>query len=139
MGSKLCREESITTQYKKDTLIKTILKTNKYRISFQMRADKDEFRNLQIMWKDFISGARNTFIFNNTTKFPQEIKFLRLSDGSLQFSTSTTVNIDEDELKSFSKMFDTISKNIDSYNKPVSAGLTINDNNNSSTNLLVVN
>jgi hypothetical protein len=139
MGSKLCREESITTQYKKDTLIKTILKTDKYRISFQMRADKDEFRNLQIMWKDFISGARNTFIYNNTTKFPQEIKFLRLNDGSLQFTTSTTVNIDEDELKSFSKMFDTISKNIDSYNKPVSAGLTVNDNNNSSTNLLVVN
>jgi len=139
MGSKLCREESIRTQYKKDTLIKTILKTDKYRISFQMRADKDEFRNLQIMWKDFISGARNTFIYNNTTKFPQEIKFLRLNDGSLQFTTSTTVNIDEDELKSFSKMFDTISKNIDSYNKPVSAGLTVNDNNNSSTNLLVVN
>ena len=139
MGSKLCREESITTQYKKDTLIKTILKTNKYRISFQMRADKDEFHNLETMWKDFITGARNTFIFNNTTKFPQEIKFLRHNDGSLQFTTSTTVNIDEDELKSFSKMFDTISKNIDSYNKPVSAGLTINDNNSSSTNLLVVN
>jgi len=138
MGLLMSKKESITTQYKKDTLIKTVLETEKYRIGFQMRADKDEFRNIETMWKDFITGARNTFTYNNSTKYPQEIKFIRLNDGSLQFTTSTTVNIDEDELKSFTKMFDTISRNIDSYNKPVSAGLTITDSS-SSTNLLDIN
>jgi len=138
MGLLMSKKESITTQYKKDTLIKTVLKTEKYRIGFQMRADKDEFRNIETMWKDFITGARNTFTYNNSTKYPQEIKFIRLNDGSLHFTTSTTVIIDEDELKSFTKMFDTISRNIDSYNKPVSAGLTITDSS-SSTNLLDIN
>jgi hypothetical protein len=136
MGLLMSKKESITTHYKKDTLIKTVLETEKYRIGFQMRADKDEFRNIETMWKDFITGARNTFTYNNSTKYPQEIKFIRLNDGSLHFTTSTTVIIDEDELKSFTKMFDTISRNIDSYNKPVSAGLTITDSS-SSTNLLV--
>ena len=138
MGSLISKKTSIKTQYKKDTLIKTVLKTEKYRISFQMKADKDEFRNLETMWKDFITGARNTFTYNNSTKYPQEIKFIRLNDGSLQFTTSTTVNIDEDELKSFTRMFDTISRNINDYNKPVSTGLTITDSS-SSTNLLDIN
>ena len=138
MGSLISKKTSIKTQYKKDTLIKTVLKTEKYRISFQMKADKDEFRNLETMWKDFITGARNTFTYNNSTKYPQEIKFIRLNDGSLQFTTSTTVHIDEDELKSFTRMFDTISRNINDYNKPVSTGLTITDSS-SSTNLLDIN
>ena len=136
MGSKSSKQETITTHYKKDALIKTVLKTENYRIGFQMKADREESRNLQTMWKDFITGARNTFTYNNATKYPQQIKFIRLNDGSLQFTTSTTVNIKEEELESFTRMFDTISKNIDTYNKYVSTGLTVIDNS-SSSNLLV--
>jgi hypothetical protein len=136
MGSKSSKQETITTHYKKDTFIKTVLKTENYRIGFQMKADREESRNLQTMWKDFITGARNTFTYNNATKYPQQIKFIRLNDGSLQFTTSTTVNIKEEELESFTRMFDTISKNIDTYNKSVSTGLTVIDNS-SSSNLLV--
>ena len=136
MGSKSSKQETITTHYKKDALIKTVLKTENYHIGFQMKADREESRNLQTMWKDFITGARNTFTYNNATKYPQQIKFIRLNDGSLQFTTSTTVNIKEEELESFTRMFDTISKNIDTYNKSVSTGLTVIDNS-SSSNLLV--
>ena len=136
MGSKLSKPETITTQYKKDSLIKTILKTEKFRVSFQMKADKQEYRSVYNMWKDFITGERNTFYYNNTTKYPQEIKFIRLNDGSIKFTTSTTVSITEEELASFTKMFDNISKNIDEYNKSVTTGLTVTDSG-SSSNLLV--
>ena len=136
MGSKSSKPETITTQYKKDSLIKTILKTENFRVSFQMKADKQEYCSVYNMWKDFITGERNTFYYNNTTKYPQEIKFIRLNDGSIKFTTSTTVTINEEELASFTKMFDNISKNIDEYNKSVTTGLTVTDSG-SSSNLLV--
>jgi len=136
MGSKSSKPETITTQYKKDSLIRTILKTENYRISFQMKADKEEYRSVHNMWKDFITGERSTFSYNNQTKYPQEIKFIRLNDGSIKFTTSTSVTITEEELESFSRMFNNISKNIDEYNKSVTTGLTVTDNS-SSSNLLV--
>ena len=136
MGSKSSKPETITTEYKKDTLIKTILKTENFRVSFQMKADKQEYRLVHNMWRDFITGERNTFTYNNQTKYPQEIKFIRLNDGSIKFTTSTSVSIKEEELEAFTRMFDNISKNIEQYNKSVTTGLTVTDTG-SSSNLLV--
>ena len=136
MGSKSSKPETITTEYKKDTLIKTVLKMENFRVSFQMKADKQEYRLVHNMWSDFITGERNTFTYNNQTKYPQEIKFIRLNDGSIKFTTSTSVSIKEEELEAFTRMFDNISKNIEQYNKSVTTGLTVTDTG-SSSNLLV--
>ena len=139
MGSKSSKpnNNTITTEYKKDSIIKTILKTDNYRLAFQMKAVKEESRMVNALWKDFINGGRNVFIYNNATKYPQTIKFTRLNDGSLQFNVSTNVNIKEEEIESFTKMFDTISSNIEKYDKSEASGLT-GLNNGSSTNLLSI-
>ena len=135
MGSAKSKPANITTEYRKDTIIKTILKTDEFRLAFQMKALKEESRALQTMWKDFITGGRNTFYYNTATKHNQQIKIVRINDGSLQLSVVTNVDLEEDDLESFTKMFDTISKNIDAYDKSEATGLT---GNGSSTNLLIV-
>jgi len=126
---------TITTEYRKDTIIKTILKTDDFRLAFQMKALKEESRALQNMWKDFISGGRNTFYYNTATKHNQQIKIVRINDGSLQLSVVTNVDLKEEDLEVFTKMFDTINKNIEAYDKSEATGLT---GSGSSTNLLIV-
>ena len=128
---------TITTEYKADTVIKTILKTDDFRLAFQMKATKEESRNLQNVWKDFINGARSTFIYNNTTKYPQQIKITRLHNNSLQLTVTTSVDLKEDDLEAFTKMFNTISSNIEKYNKTEATGFS-GINNGSSTNLLTI-
>ena len=137
MGSAKSKPATITTEYRKDTIIKTVLKTDEFRLAFQMKALKEESRALQTMWKDFITGGRNTFYYNTATKHNQQIKILRINDGSLQLSVVTNVDLKEEDLESFTKMFDTISKNIEAYDKSEASGL-VGINNGSSTNLLIV-
>ena len=136
MGSKTSKPATITTEYKKDTIIKTILKTEDFRLAFQMKATKEESSKLQTMWKDFITGARSTFMYNTATKHNQLIKFTRHHNGYIQLSATTTVDLTEEDIESFTKMFDTISKNIESYDKSEASGL-IGIQNNSLTNLLI--
>ena len=137
MGSATSKPATITTEYRKDTIIKTVLKTDEFRLAFQMKALKEESRALQNMWKDFITGGRNTFYYNTATKHNQQIKILRINDGSLQLSVVTNVDLKEEDLESFTKMFDIISKNIEAYDKSEATGL-VGINNGSSTNLLIV-
>jgi hypothetical protein len=134
MGSKSSKPATITTEYKKDTIIKTVLKTDEFRLAFQMKAVKEESNALQNLWKDFITGARSTFIYNNATKYPQQIKILRNNNNTLQLSVLTTVDLKEEDLESFTKMFDTISKNIKAYDKSEASGLV---GNSSSSTLLI--
>jgi len=137
MGSSKSKPSTstITTEYRKDTIIKTVLKTDEFRLAFQMKALKEESRALQTMWKDFITGGRNTFYYTTATKHNQQIKIVRINDGSLQLSVVTNVDLKEEDLEDFTKMFDTISKNIDAYDRSEATGLT---GNGSSTNLLIV-
>jgi len=135
MGSVKSKPATITTEYRKDTIIKTILKTDDFRLAFQMKALKEESRALQTMWKDFITGGRNTFYYNTATKHNQQIKITRISDNSLELSVVTILELKEEDLESFTKMFDSISKNIENYDKSEATGLT---GNNSSSNLLIV-
>jgi len=137
MGSNSSKPPTITTEYRKDTIIKTVLKTDEFRLAFQMKALKEESRSLQNMWKDFITGGRNTFYYNTATKHNQQIKIIRMNDGSLELSVVTNVDLKEEDLESFTKMFDTISKNIEAYDKSEATGL-LGINNASSTNLLIV-
>lgn len=136
MGSSKSKPTAtITTEYRKDTIIKTVLKTDEFRLAFQMKALKEESRALQTMWKDFITGGRNTFYYTTATKHNQQIKITRINDGSLELSVVTILELKEEDLQSFTKMFDTISKNIDNYDRSEATGLT---GNGSSTNLLIV-
>jgi len=135
MGSKSSKSATITTEYRKDTIIKTILKTDEFRLAFQMKALKEESSALQTMWKEFITGERNTFYYNTATKHNQQIKIVRLNDSSLELSVVTNVDLQEKDLESFTKMFDSISKNIEAYDKSEATGLTGYA---SSSNLLVV-
>jgi len=137
MGSNSSKPATITTEYRKDTIIKTVLKTDEFRLAFQMKALKEESCSLQNMWKDFITGGRNTFYYNTATKHNQQIKIIRMNDGSLELSVVTNVDLKEEDLESFTKMFDTISKNIEAYDKSEATGL-LGINNGSSTNLLIV-
>ena len=135
MGSMKSKPTStITTEYRKDAIIKTILKTEDFRLAFQMKALKEESRILQNIWKDFITGARNTFYYNTATKYNQQIKIVRINDGSLQLTVTTNVDLKEEDLQEFTKMFDTISKNIENYDKCEATGIT---GNGSSNNLLI--
>lgn len=137
MGSKLSKESIVTTEYKKDSIIKTILKTNDFRLAFQMKATREESYILQNGWKEFITSGRNTFTYKTATKYPQQIKFIRLNDGSIDFSVITTVAMKEEDLQTFTNMFDGISKNIEKYDKSEATGI-IGINNGSSTNLLSI-
>jgi hypothetical protein len=139
MGSKssksVMENPSITTEFKKDTIIKTVLKTANFRFALQMKATKLESKRLNESWKDFINGIRDNFIFNNETKYPQYIKIMRMNN-KIQFSTTTTVEMKEEDLDVLTKMFSKIEDEIQKYEVSSPSGLTIT-NNSSSSNLLI--
>ena len=87
------------------------------------------------MWKEFINEGRNTFIYTTATKYPQQIKIIRKNDGSLELSVLTNVDLKLEDLESFTKMFNTISQNIEAYTKTEATGFI---GYGSSSNLLVV-
>lgn len=140
MGSKssksVMENASITTEFKKDTIIKTILKTSNFRFALQMKATKLESKRLNESWKDFITGVRDTFIFNNETKYPQYIKITRVNNR-LQFSATTTVEMEEGDLAVLTKMFSKIDNEIQKYDVSGPSGLTSVNTSSSSLNLLV--
>ena len=128
-------DAKITTEYRKDTIIKTILKTDEFRLAFQMKATNEESDKVQNLWQDFISGARNVFSYQTATKYPQTIKIMKIED-KYQLVFSTTIDLKEEDMEKFTKMFNEISKNIKKYDKSEASGLT-GINSNSSLNLLV--
>jgi len=140
MGNKssksVMENASITTEFKKDTIIKTILKTANFRFALQMKATKLESKRLNESWKDFITGVRDTFIFNNETKYPQYIKITRVNNR-LQFSATTTVEMVEEDLAVLTKMFSKIDNEIQKYDSSGPSALTSVNTSSSSLNLLV--
>lgn len=136
MGNNVSKTDAkITTEYRKDTIIKTILKTDEFRLAFQMKATNEESDKVQNLWQDFISGARNVFSYQTATKYPQTIKITKIED-KYQLVVSTTIDLKEEDMEKFTKMFNEISKNIKKYDKSEASGLT-GINSNSSLNLLV--
>ena len=140
MGNKssksVMENASITTEFKKDTIIKTILKTANFRFALQMKATKLESKRLNESWKDFITGVRDTFIFNNETKYPQYIKITRVNNR-LQFSATTTVEMVEEDLAVLTKMFNKIDNEIHKYDSSGPSALTSVNTSSTSLNLLV--
>jgi hypothetical protein len=136
MGNNVSRNDAkITTEYRKDTIIKTILKTDEFRLAFQMKATNEESDKVQNLWQDFINGARNVFSYQTATKYPQTIKIIRIED-KYQLVVNTTVDLKEEDMEKFTKMFNEISKNIKKYDRSEASGLT-GVNSSSSLNLLV--
>ena len=138
MGNNVSKNDAkITTEYRKDTIIKTILKTDEFRLAFQMKATNEESDKLQNLWSDFINGARNVFSYQTATKYPQTIKIMKIED-KYQLVVATTIDLKEEDMEKFTKMFDEISKNIKKYDRSEASGLN-GINSNSSLNLLVNN
>ena len=136
MGNNVSKTDAkITTEYRKDTIIKTILKTDEFRLAFQMKATNEESNKVQNLWQDFISGARNVFSYQTATKYPQTIKIMKIED-KYQLVVATTIDLKEEDMEKFTKMFNEISKNIKKYDKSEASGLT-SINSGSSLNLLV--
>jgi hypothetical protein len=138
MGNNVSKNDAkITTEYRKDTIIKTILKTDEFRLAFQMKATNEESDKLQNLWSDFINGARNVFSYQTATKYPQTIKIMKI-ENKYQLVVATTIDLKEEDMEKFTKMFDEISKNIKKYDRSEASGLN-GINSNSSLNLLVNN
>ena len=87
-----------------------------------MRANKVESERLQERWQDFTSNIRDNFIYHTATKNPQYIKVVRDGD-KMYFTQSTTLEIDETDVKNLTKMFDTISTAINDRDKTDVLGL----------------
>lgn len=134
MGNKNSKS-SVATEFKKDTIIKGIVKTSNFRFALQMKATKLESQRLNDSWKDFITGVKDVFIFNNETKYPQCIKITR-ANNIVQFSVTTNIQLEEEELSRITDMIKQIEKEIRKYDVSKPSGLTI-INSSSSTNLLV--
>jgi len=113
---------SVDVIHKKDETIQTILKTKHFKFALIMRANKVESERLQERWQDFTSNTRDNFIYHTATKNPQYIKVVRDGD-KMYFTQSTTLEIDETDVKNLTKMFDTISTAINDRDKTDVLGL----------------
>jgi len=129
---------AVNVTHKKDETIQTILKTKHFKFALIMRANKVESERLQERWQDFTSKIRDDFIYHAATKNPQHIKVVRDGD-KMYFTQSTTLEIDETDVKNLTKMFDTISTTINDLHKTNITGLSprIDVGSASSLNLLV--
>lgn len=141
MGASASKETpvfSVNVKHKKDETIQTILRTKHFKFALLMRANQAESDRLQERWQDFTSKVRDDFIYHAATNNPQHIKVIRDGD-KMYFTQSTTIEIDETDVKNLTKMFDTISATIKDLSKTNITGLVSADNGSSasSLNLLV--
>ena len=129
---------SVNVKHKKDETIQTVLQTKRFKFALLMRANQVEADRLQERWKDFTGNVRDDFIYHTATKSPQQIKVVRDGD-KMYFTQSTTLEIDETDVKNLTKMFNTISAAIkDLHTRNVACLSPINDvSSASSLNLLV--
>ena len=127
---------NIRAEFKKDSIIKTTLKTANFRFALHMKATKEEGRRLNESWKDFLSGVKESFIYYTETKYPQYIKITRVNN-KIQFSITTTVQMEEEDLDNLTQMFSKIEHEIRNYDTTAPSGLIGVTNSSSSLNLLI--
>ena len=129
---------SVNITHKKDATIQTVLHTKHFKFALLMRANQVEVDRIQERWQDFTSKVRNDFIYHTATKNSQHIKIVRDGDR-MYFTQSTTLEIDETDVKNLTKMFDTISTAVNDLNKTNVTGLSARNDGSSasSLNLLV--
>jgi hypothetical protein len=128
-----------TSQLKNDKgvpCVQTIFNSPRFRFAFKMKATKEEAEKLNEKWTDFTSGTKDDFVyFTETTTTPQYIKVSRNGD-KLTFNVSTTMNIEEEDIKKLSDMFSQATSAVHKYYAvPSKAGLSIKEKS-SSLNLL---
>jgi hypothetical protein len=129
---------SIKNKIKKDETLQTILHTKHFKFAFLMDAKLSEMERIQERWSDFLSNSKDDFVYITTTRRPQTIKIFR-DNEELFLSLSTKIKINEDDLNSFTKMFNSMESAIKEIHQKDVVGLSFSSNNNSSLNLLVKN
>jgi hypothetical protein len=138
MGSSASKNQiiSIQNKVKKENTIQTTLSTKHFKFALLMTATKSEIEKIQERWTDFMSNIKDDFIYISTTRYPQTVKINR--DGKdIYLSLSTKIDITEEDLQSFTKMFNSIETAIKEVNQKDSIGLNTTESNSSSLNLLV--
>ena len=116
--------------------VQTLFRCPRFRFAFKMKATKEESEKLNERWTDFTSGVKNDFVYYTDTNLsPQYIKVSRKGD-KFTFDVSTTIDIEEDDIRKLTHMFATATAAIDNYYKcPTKSGLSVKEKS-SSTNLL---
>jgi uncharacterized 2Fe-2S/4Fe-4S cluster protein (DUF4445 family) len=127
---------SIKNKVKKEETLETTLITKNFRFGFLMDAKKIEVERIQERWNDFITKINDSFTYITTTRYPQTIKVSREGD-ELFLNVSNKITITEDDLKSLTKMFNSISEKVKEVHQTDSIGLTPSTSSSSSLNLLV--
>ena len=129
---------SMNTKFKKDATLQTILQTKHFRFALLMYATQVESDRIQERWQDFTGNTKDEFIYHTDTKHPQQIKVARDGD-KIYFTQSTTIEIDDTDVKNLTKMFNNISDTIKATHKNQLVGLIATDDGSkgSSLNLLV--
>jgi hypothetical protein len=110
--------------------------STRHRLYHQLKATKEEAEKLNEKWTDFTSGVNDDFAyFTETNSTPQYIKVSRNGD-KLTFNVSTTVTIEEDDIKKLTDMFSQATSAVHKYYAvPSKAGLSVKEKS-SSLNLL---
>jgi hypothetical protein len=129
---------SIKNKVKKDEILQTILHTKHFKFAFLMHANMSEIERVQERWSDFLLKSKDEFMYITTTRRPQTIKIFR-DNEELFLSLSTKISINEDDLSSFTKMFNSMETTIKEIHEKDVVGLSFSSSNNSSLNLLVKN
>ena len=132
-------QSTTTSQLKNDKgvpCVQTIFNSPRFRFAFKMKATKEEAEKLNEKWTDFTSGVNDDFAyFTETNTTPQFIKVSRNGD-KLTFNVSTTVTIEEEDIKKLSDMFSEATSAVHKYYAvPSKAGLSVKEKS-SSLNLL---
>ena len=128
---------SLKTSFKIDTTIQAILQTKHFRFGFLMKATQVEVDRIQERWQDFLAKTSDEFVYHTGTKYSQIIKISReLPSNKLSFIQTSSIDIDNDDLNSLTKMFNEISDTIRDSHKTEVVGLEGRESKNSSLNLL---
>jgi carbonic anhydrase len=136
MGASTSSPLSLTSKFKKDETIQTVLKTKTFRFALLIQSIPKEIERIQERWVDFISKSKDSFIYVTTTRHPQTIRVER--EGNQNYLTvSTKIEITNTDLQALTKMFDEIEKSIKELNKTDVVGLAVTGSSGSSLNLLV--
>ena len=127
---------SLTSKFKKDETIQTVLKTKTFRFALLMHALPKEIERIQERWADFISKSKDSFVYVTTTRRPQTIKVER--EGDKNYLTVTTkIELNDQDINSLTKMFEEIENAVKGLNVKDVVGLSSSASSGSSLNLLV--
>ena len=138
MGLSASKNSILSLQHKvkKENTLQTTLSTKHFKFALLMDAKQSEIEKIQERWSDFMNKSKDDFVYITTTRYPQTVKVHR--DGKeIYLNVSTKIDITEEDLQSFTKMFSSMETAIKQVHQKDIIGLTATQSNSSSLNLLV--